>query len=55
MGYTEKLDSGWVYDANQGRLINQDTWKEVTSAPRSMSYVDFAKFNEWYETKARAT
>ena len=54
-GYTEKVNNGWVYDASQGRLINTDTWKEVSPAPRQMSYVDFATFNQWYESKTRAT
>lgn len=56
LGYTEQqLNSGWEYDVLQGRLINKNTWQEVSPPPRPMSYVDFSNFNEWYETKARAT
>lgn len=51
--YSKQLDLGWEYDVSQGRLINTDTWQEATPPPRPMSYVDFSKFNEWYESKSR--
>lgn len=52
--FPEKVDSGWEYDESQGKLVCWDTWKEE-SPVRPMSYVDFTKFNEWYESKTVAT